>query len=307
MMATSFLDNGNELRRSLFLEFRLAAEDVRKAAADADTSLGRAVHDYRKALRRARAVLRLLARELPKRDRREIYRALTDARRALGPARDHAVANDVLGEVAGDRERDAAKSILDIAAATAMASTEIKQLLAEGAARAAAQVEMLDAALPERLEWSDVLAGVRATYADARDARRASKRSRRAFHTYRRRAKELVVQLEVLARSVAPELDELYQRVVAATDDLGDTVDLFMAREFVKLHGASSDPDGVDLLRRSLRDRLDEKIREGRRAGRDAFRKKPRELARKLAKVAKRDVTPVATPPPIRSEEFAMT
>ena len=214
MMATSFLDDGNELRRSLFLEFRLAAEDVRKAAADADTSLGRAVHDYRKALRRARAVLRLVARELPKADRREIYRALTDARRALGSARDHAVANDVLGEVTGDQERDFARAILDNAGATSMASTEIKQLLAEGAARAAAQVELLDAALPQRLEWTDVLAGVRATYGDARDARRAAKTSRRAFHTYRRRAKELLVQLEEVGLEVGRMHGELLELVV---------------------------------------------------------------------------------------------
>ena len=306
-MATSLLDDGIELRRSVFLEFRAAAEDVRQAAADADTSLGRAVHDYRKALRRARALLRLLAGELPKSDRRTIRSALTDARRALGTARDHAVANDVLGRIAGDEERGVAKTILDAAAATAMASHEIKQLLSEGAARTAAQVELLDTALPPRVDWHVLLDGVRKTYAEARRERNAAKKSRSAFHAFRRRCKELAIQLDILAQVAAPQLGELRQQIVDATDQLGDTVDLLMARNFVRSHSAGIDEARVDLVRRALKRDLDDKIREGRRGTRDVFRKKPRELARKLAKVAKREAAPVATPPPIRSEEFAMT
>jgi len=308
MTATSLLDDGIELRRSMFLEFRAAAEDARHAAADADSSLVRAVHDYRKALRRARALLRLFARELGKGDRRDVRRALTDARRALGPARDHAVANDVLGQVTDENGRDVAKAILDRAATTAMSTLEIKQLLDEGAALAAAQVELLEAALPPRLDWSTLLDGLRATYAEARDQRKAAKRSRRAFHSWRRRSKELAIQLEVLGRlASAPQFEELRQQVVDANDQLGHTVDLLMARNFVRTHSEGTDSDGVDLLTRALNDELDGKIKEGRRAGRDAFRKKPRALTRKLAKIAKRDVTPVATPPLIRSEEFAMT
>ncbi|HEY5922984.1 MAG TPA: CHAD domain-containing protein [Kofleriaceae bacterium] len=306
-MATSLLDDGVELRRSMFLEFRTAAEDVRQAAADADTSLGRAVHDYRKALRRGRALLRMIAGELPKADRRDVYRALTDARRSLGPARDHAVANDVLGQLQGDEERVLAKTVLDRAAASSMASSEIKQLLSEGAARTAAQVELLDAALPPRLEWRSLLDGVRATYAEARKARRDAKDSRRAFHTWRRRSKELAIQLEILARTTAPQLDELRKQVADANDQLGETVDLLMARDFVRAHAAEIDEDGVDLLESALEHDLDDKIRDGRRAGRDAFRRKSRVFARKLAKAVKRDVTPVAAPPLIRSEEFAMT
>ena len=306
-MATSLLDDGVELRRSMFLEFRTAAEDVRQAAADADTSLSRAVHDYRKGLRRARALLRLLAGELPKPEVRALRDALTDARRSLGAARDHAVANEVLGRIDSDDERAAAKVILDAAAAQSMASSEIRQLLSEGAARTAAQVELLDAALPTRIDWHVLLDGVRKTYGEARRARKAAKQSRHAFHTFRRRCKELAIQLDILARVAAPQLDDLRQQIVDATDQLGDTVDLLMARDFVRTHGGGIDKERVDLLRRALRKDLDDKIHEGRRAARDVFRKKPRELARKLAKVAKREAAPVAAPPLMRGEEFAMT
>ena len=88
---------------------------------------------------------------------------------------------------------------------------------------------------------------------------------------------------------------------------LGPTVDLLMARDFVRLHAADIGEDGVDLLASKIAGELDDKIRESRRAGRDAFRKKPRALARKVAKALVRDVAPVATPPSIRAEEFATT
>jgi hypothetical protein len=310
-MAIALVGDGVELRRTLMGEFRGAADAVREAAGTADASLVRAVHDYRKGLRRARALLRLVAGELPKADRREIRRALTDARRALGSTRDHAVANDVLGDIAGDDERALAKLVLDSAAASALSTAEIKQLLAEGAARTAAQVELLDTALPANVEWRTLVDGVRTTYAQARRARRAAKRSRHAFHLWRRRCKELGIQLDVLAQIAGPSagstIEPLREHIVSATSDLGDTVDLLMARDFVRIHCEAIGVNAAETLTHALEAQLDEKIREGRRAGRDAFRKKPRALARKLAKAAKLDVTPVASPPPVRAEEFAMT
>ena len=301
---TTLVNDGLELRRTLFLEFRAAADDVRQAAGDGD-SLVRAVHGYRKALRRARAIFKLFATELAGRERREIWRALTEARRALGDARDHAVANDVLGQIESEAERDAAKGVLDRAAALAMTSAQIKQLLAEGAAHTAAQVELVEAALPERLEWRSVLSGLRATYSDARRARRDAKDSRRAFHRWRRRSKELAIQLEVLAPLGGPAFEELQHQIVAATDGTGTAVDLLMARDFARKH--AGDDANVKLLTRALGEDLDGKIDEVRKAARDVFRKKPQDLARRLNKAAKHDVSPVAPPPISRSDEFAMT
>lgn len=304
---TSPVDDGVGLRRTLLREFQIAAEDARQAVADIEDGLGRAVHGYRKALRRARALLRLLGPALAKRERRDIQRALTSARRALGPARDHAVATDVLGEITEDAEHRVARAVLERAAASALASADIKQLLAEGAARAAAQVEMLDAALPAQLEWYAVVDGVRATYADARKARRDAKHSRHAFHRWRRRSKELAIQLDVVSRVMAPELTEWREQLLAATDHLGGTVDILMARDFVRTHGAGIADEEITLLSRYLARQLDDKVEEARRQGRDAFRKKPRALARKLARAVKRGATPVAAPPSSRAEEFAMT
>jgi hypothetical protein len=53
----SVIDDDAELRRVLVAEFQTAADDARAAAAGVDRNITTAVHEYRKALRRARAVL----------------------------------------------------------------------------------------------------------------------------------------------------------------------------------------------------------------------------------------------------------
>src|SRR6185436_19399452 len=106
-------------------------------------------------LRRARAVLLLVAGALPKSERRAVCRALRDARRALGTARDHAVAPDSIHLVQlGAVEQHAADAILAAAREAVPPLAEIKQLLNEGAARTAAQVEALEASLPATIGWS---------------------------------------------------------------------------------------------------------------------------------------------------------
>ncbi|HEX5062264.1 MAG TPA: CHAD domain-containing protein, partial [Kofleriaceae bacterium] len=142
----SILEDGIELRRMLVAEFQSAADAARDAASRVDKDAAAAVHDYRKALRRARAVLALAAGALPRSERRAILRALREARRALSPARDHAVVPDTVASVELDEvDRSTAATIISSTADSAPPQAEIKQLLAEGAARAAAQVEALEA------------------------------------------------------------------------------------------------------------------------------------------------------------------
>src|SRR5690606_33993698 len=159
-----------------------------------------AVHASRKALRRARAVLSMVAGALPESERRAVRAALREARRSLSTVRDHAVAPEALGALPlDDDERETAKRVLDGAAEAIPALAEIKQLLGEAAARAAAQAEALAAALPPEVSWDVVADGIAGVYREARRARRRAKRSRSRFHTWRRRSKELVYQLDFVA------------------------------------------------------------------------------------------------------------
>jgi CHAD domain-containing protein len=172
------------------------------------------------------------------------------------------------------------------------ATAEIKQLLAESAARAAAQAEALQAALPHDVEWDTVSAGVHATYAQARRACRAAKRSRSWFHTWRRRSKELVYQLELIAHHAGPRLTELRDEVSGATDVLGPAVDLIMVRDFVVTYGQGIAPEALDRLRDTIDHHLDDLMRSARKAGREAFRAKSRKLEKRLTKSVRRDLAP---------------
>jgi CHAD domain-containing protein len=289
------LNNESELRRALVAEFAAAAEAARDAAGSVDRGSADAVHSYRKALRRARAVLALVSRALPKSERRAVRRALREARRALGTARDHVVAPETLTQLPLEPvDRETAAVIMRTASEATTPVPEVKQLLAEGAARTAAQVEALEAALPAQIAWSDVERGVRETYDRARTARKAAKRSKRAFHTWRRRSKELVYQLELLAGYAGPNLSELYREVEGATQAQGPVVDLIMVRDFVRTYNQGLAADASEQLLCAIDAQLDELAPAARKASKPAFKRAPRKFARRVSKAVRRDLAPPA-------------
>ena len=155
---TSAIHDAAALRNALLHAFEAAAQDAKDAVAAVDKNPPTAVHDARKALRRARAILGLVAGALPKGERRAVKGALQDARRALSTVRDHAVAPETLSQLTLDEaDRATANRVLANAAEAMPATAEIKQLLAESATRAAAQAEALQAALPHEVEWEVVV------------------------------------------------------------------------------------------------------------------------------------------------------
>jgi CHAD domain-containing protein len=292
----SLVDDEVELRRTLVAEFQATADAARDAAGSVDKNPASAVHEYRKALRRARAVLALVARALPRSERRALLRALREARRALGSARDQAVVPETMAAVELDEvDRSTAGSILSATDHAVPPLAEIKQLLAEGAARTAAQVEALEAALPQTLAWSVVERGVRDTYDAARRARRAAKRSKRAFHSWRRRSKELTYQLELLAGYAGARTSELHRDLEHVTDTQGPAVDLLMLRDLVRTHASGIAPEAIDRLTTTLEAQLDDLVADSRRAGRDMFKREPGKFARRVTKAVRRDATPVTS------------
>src|SRR5437660_1577774 len=149
------MDQQIELRSAVGEELLAAAEAARDAVLDVDDDQEAAVHAFRKALRRARAVLSLVSPALPSPERRAARRGLREARRALGSTRDLSVAPQALAALElDDHARVAANAVFAVAANAAPGHSEIAQALAEGAARAAAQVEIVVHALPLELDWS---------------------------------------------------------------------------------------------------------------------------------------------------------
>lgn len=289
----SALHDPVELRAELMRAFAGAVHDAQQAAAAVDHGATKAVHEARKALRRARSVLAMLGGALPKSERRAIDTALQEARRALSTARDHAVAPDTLGELdLGEEDRATARRVLDNAAGALPATAELAQLVGNAAARAAAQLDALEAALPRRVAWETVVEGIEDVYDEARRARRASKRSRAAFHTWRRRSKELIYQLSLLTEHAGPRLAAIHAELAGVTDTLGPAVDLIMLREFVTTYDHGLEPAHVQHLLARIDGRLADLIKEARRGGRDSFRQKPKKLGKRLTKAVLRDLTP---------------
>jgi hypothetical protein len=285
------------LRLAMIHAFEAAAQGARDAVATSDHDTAQAVHAARKSLRRARAVLGLVAQALPKSERRAVRTALQEARRALSSVRDHAVAPETLALLPLDEEdRAVADRVIANAAQALPAAAEIKQLLAESAARAAAQAEALQAALPHDVDWDVVVGGLADTYGEARHASRAAKRSKSWFHTWRRRSKELVYQLELVAGHAGPRLAAIHSELAGVTDTLSGPVDLIMLREFVATHDQGIAPEAIDHLRDTIDRHLDDLMKSARKAARDAFHLKPRKLEKRITKSVRRDLAPPDAP-----------
>lgn len=288
------LDDPAELRKTLLREFGDAVQMAKDAVVDVDQGATSAVHSARKGLRRARAVLAMVAGSLPKSERRAVGKALREARRALSTIRDHAVAPETLGALAlGEEDRATAKRVLDNAAEALPATAEIRQLLAESAARAAAQAEALEAALPAEIDLDTALDGIRQIYREARNARRLAKRSDRWFHAWRRRSKELAYQLQLIAAHAGARLSAIHSEVAGITDALSPGVDLIMVHEFVATYGQGISDADLDHLRTAIDAQLSDLTKDGRKAGRDTYSQRPRKFAKRLARSIRRDLTPI--------------
>ncbi|HEY0195839.1 MAG TPA: CHAD domain-containing protein [Kofleriaceae bacterium] len=297
---TSPLGDPAQLRGALVRSFEAAAQAAREAVAEVDQgSAAAAVHDSRKALRRARAVLGLVGGALPKGERRAIRDALQEARRALSSVRDHAVAPDTLaGLELGERDRATAKTVLTNATEAMPASAEIKQLLGEAAARAAAQAEALRAALPAELEWDTVAAGLADTYREAREAIKAAKKSKAGFHTWRRRAKELVYQLDLVAEHAGPRVAAIKAEIAGVSDALSEAVDLIMLHDFVATYPQGIAQDAIDKLRETIHGQLDEHMKAARKTARESFSQKTKKFEKRVTKSVHRDLAPADDEPP---------
>jgi CHAD domain-containing protein len=291
---TSAIHDAVALRGALVRAFETAAKDARDAVGTVDTAgSAAAVHASRKALRRARAVLGLVGSALPKGERRAVKTALQEARRALSTVRDHAVAPETLAGLAlDDADRAAADRVVANAAEAMPAIAEINQLLAESAARAAAQAEALQAALPHEIDWDLVADGLRTTYDQARRASGSAKRSKSWFHTWRRRSKELVYQLEVISEHAGPRITAIHGELSGVTDNLGPAVDLIMLCEFIETYGQGIAADALAHLRATIDGQLDDLRKAARKAARDAFHQKPRKLEKRITRSLRRDLSP---------------
>jgi CHAD domain-containing protein len=283
--------------RALVIDaFRTATSEAAVAAGKAATDLASSVHELRKALRRAGAVLALVRPVMRKDEHAAIRNELRTVRRSVSAARDHTVAAAALAALPLEaEEREVADMLQAALTDQAPDAAEISTAIAEGAKRAATQVDALDAALPEEVKWRTITRGVAGTYRRARSARKDAKRSRTAFHRWRRRTKELEAQLSLLAEHSGERTEALRRSYGDISDVLGPVADLLMLRELINAHGKAWSPERFDVLAQGIERLTATQIGGARKLAKPLFDARPKELARRVSKAVHKDANP---PPP---------
>jgi len=234
------------LRDGLIAAFDDILGYARRWALDAPGDPVTAVHEYRKSIRRARAMLRLL-RSLMTGERYDtLATTLRDLHRATSAQRDRDVllntvnklglADAVPGLVARLQalESDGSGSA---AASAGDGEERTIELLREGAARLQGLPEELDVALPAEVTWQDLARGIRQTYRRARRDMNATIESKRegrsgddeCLHDWRKRNKELAYQVELLISTIDyPHGARVRKSLSRLSRNLGEIVDILV-------------------------------------------------------------------------------
>jgi len=280
-----------DLRGSIITAFRAAIEDADTAAQIA--SIDEAIHEVRKALRRARAIKALVGATLPRDDRRDLRAALVEARRTLSTARDLDVLPRAV-DLCPEPLREAGTAVVAAARAGVAPVEQTREMIEATAERVTPLGDLIAAAIPATLDWGDLSDGLAATYRRARRSLRRARRSTRAFHAFRKRAKELTYQLELFADGIDGKVETMRQELEKLNEELGDAVDVLLLRGVASQH-AADDAAFLDGLDGELRSR----IKAARRRGKEIFDRSPRKFARRVRRAVRRDHEPSPAPEPV--------
>jgi CHAD domain-containing protein len=204
----------------------------------------KAVHEFRKSIRRARALVKLSGSFVGKRARKELDAVLKRAVTPTSLLRDIDV---LLGHVA--QLKSASPEMRDGLGAKLCAEREARNLppagvvLGTSSAAVASLGERFAAALPEELANKTLNKALRRSYKAARhalaEARGGAGDRDVAIHRFRKRVKELRYQLELL-RGVVVDTEAL-KRQADLAEALGSVTDLLVLREYVQGCGLAVD------------------------------------------------------------------
>ena len=233
------------------------------------------VHETRRAVKKARAALRLLRPRLPESVYRQENLCLRDAGRLLAPVRDARSQLDALERLP--------PRFQSLGAGLRHDQVRARAELHEGARRVEMCLKLLDEARA-RAKGRDVRSvpdavleeGLRILYRKGRKALRQAGKARSAasLHEWRKQIKHLSNALEILGIAQRGEGAKALRRAEAVADRLGDDRDLALLG---KRH----------LSEKKLRERIAsrrEKLQRGIFvAGKKLYAEKPRRFARRLA------------------------
>jgi len=265
------------------------------------------VHEYRKTVRRMRAIVRLLRHLIGPRAYRSLDTGLRSAVAPTSGLRDARILLCALERVAprgggeGLRERLAAEWGERVARLEA--HDEEARVLAASRAPLARIAGELQSVLPPTLSAADLRDAVAKSYRKLRRTFREAVESGEdvRIHAARKRAKELRYQLEWLALVSGKRVRRRWKRLSAIAQDLGEVTDLFILERAVLAHA----PPGTDTRGEAgaasagaatfrdvaaapfaarIRERAEARWQELVEAHRDLFDERPGDFARGVAK-----------------------
>ena len=203
------------------------------------------VHSVRRHMKAARATLRLLRPLLSERDYRLENRALRDAARAFGAARDGAVLVATLGELMPRAKGNGARRGLAALEARLKQDAERKRRrlaqrgLRQSAARLRSSLARVHSWPEPATNWAAICRSLRNTYRQGRRCARGNARnpSTATLHEWRKRAKYLRSQLEVIAPLQHASLRSMTGDLRRLSDQLGEEHDLAVLRDLSHQRG----------------------------------------------------------------------
>ena len=270
------------LRESILRAFARTVGYARSVARRAASEPETAVHEYRKSIRRARAVIALLRPALGRKAASGVERELRRAFAETGALRDADVLLATLGRVTED---DPARSTIEEALRrerTAEDPGEAARALAAGHKILHPLPDALRVTLPDSFSMGELERGL------MRSARRVHKTLARAarsgldadFHEWRKRVKELRYQVELLASSGSAALRKREKDLSDLAEGLGETTDLILLEAALARRTSRGEiPDAPALagaLRATIADRSQVLIARGQKT----FAEAPADFAR---------------------------
>jgi CHAD domain-containing protein len=271
------------LRESVLLAFTRTIRYARNVARRAADDPEEAVHEYRKSVRRARAVIALLRPALGRKAAGGISRELRRAFAETGTLRD---ADVLLGTLRRVDAEDPARAQVEetLGRESEQDSKKAAHALEDGREILRPLPDALRVVLPESFSMEDLDCGLTRSTRRVQDSlAHAEKTGTDAdFHEWRKRVKELRYQVEMLASSGSAAIKKREKRLSELAEDLGDATDLILLEAALQRRiGAGKIPD-PPALTGAIHSRIAESTRTLIARGREVFDEPPAAYARQL-------------------------
>lgn len=271
---------------------RIATEEIKTAISHLKNTRSKDreedIHEARKAIKRLRALLRLVRPELGQWFRRE-NTALRDIGHSLSDLRDSSIVLETFDSLPADgthrKELQPARRGLQEQKKAKEETTDLEQTLAKAAGALQEVSERVDQWPLNSDGFEAIAEGLRAEYRDGRKAMPEALKSNDSliFHEWRKRAKCQLFHMRLLKNVVPEPLRHEEKELHELETALGDDHNLLILREHLEAHPKAF--GGKKLVQRSLqliKQRESELRAKAEALGQEVYAHKPKEFVELL-------------------------